>query len=87
VIIVTSLHRAWLPGEWHMFHPTFVDIMTFAGTFGIFLTLFLLFLRVIPVFAMAELKAVMPQADPHGHDDGHGDGHDSHDDHHHGKGH
>ncbi len=85
VIIVTSLHRAWLPGEWHMFHPTFVDIMTFAGTFGIFLTLFLLFLRVIPVFAMAELKAVMPQADPHGHGDGHG--HDSHDDHHHGKGH
>jgi molybdopterin-containing oxidoreductase family membrane subunit len=84
VIIVTSLHRAWLPGEWHMFHPTFVDIMTFAGTFGIFLTLFLLFLRVIPVFAMAELKAVLPQADPHGHADGHG--HDSHG-HEHGKGH
>ncbi len=87
VIIVTSLHRAWLPGEWHMFHPTFVDIMTFAGTFGIFLTLFLLFLRVIPVFAISELKAVLPQADPHGHhddhhDDHHGQGHD-----HHGKGH
>jgi molybdopterin-containing oxidoreductase family membrane subunit len=77
VIIVTSLHRAWLPGEWHMFHPTFVDVMTFAGTFGIFLTLFLLFLRVIPVFAIAELKAVLPQADPHRHGDdhGHGDGH------------
>ncbi|QOI99550.1 MAG: polysulfide reductase NrfD [Phycisphaeraceae bacterium] len=77
VIIVSSLHRAWLPGEWHMFYPTLVDILIFVGTFGIFTTLFLLFLRVIPVFAMAELKAVMPQADPHGHHD---------DDHHHGHG-
>jgi Ni/Fe-hydrogenase subunit HybB-like protein len=76
VIIVTSLHRAFLPGEWHMFWPTLVDIMTFAGSFGIFLTLFLLFLRFLPVFAMAEVKAVMPQAtrtittarDNHGHD-------------------
>ncbi len=77
VIIVTSLHRSFLPGEWNMFHPTLVDIMIFAGSFGVFLTLFLLFLRFLPVFAMAELKAVMPQADPHGHGDhtdhGHGD--------------
>lgn len=72
VIIVTSLHRAWLPGEWHMFYPTWVDILTFVGSCGIFLTFFLLFLKFLPVFAMAELKAVMPQADPHGHDDGEG---------------
>ncbi len=75
VIIVTSLHRAWLPGEWHMFHPTLTDILIFVGTLGIFTTLFLLFLRVIPVFAMAELKAVMPQADPHGHHPDHSDDH------------
>jgi Ni/Fe-hydrogenase subunit HybB-like protein len=65
VIIVSSLHRAFLPGEWHMFHPTTVDVLTFVGSCGIFLTLFLLFLRFLPVFAMAELKAVTPQADPH----------------------
>ncbi len=71
VIIVTSLHRAFLPGEWHMFYPTWVDIFTFVGSCGIFLTLFLLFIKFLPMFAMAELKAVMPDADPHGHDDEH----------------
>lgn len=65
VIIVTSLHRAFLPGEWGMFFPSFVDIGIFVGSFGIFITLFLLFLRFLPVFAMAEIKAVLPQADPH----------------------
>lgn len=75
VIIVTSLHRSWLPGEWHMFWPTWVDIGTFAGSCGIFVTLFLLFAKFLPMFAMAELKAVMPQADPHD-DAGHHQGHD-----------
>jgi molybdopterin-containing oxidoreductase family membrane subunit len=70
VIIVTSLHRAWLPGMWDMFFPTPVDIGIFVGSLGIFTTLFLLFMRFLPVFAMAELKAVMPQADPHAHDEG-----------------
>ncbi|MCB9845691.1 MAG: polysulfide reductase NrfD [Phycisphaeraceae bacterium] len=76
VIIVTSLHRAFLPAEWHMFHPTPVDVLTFVGSCGIFLTLFLLFVRFLPVFAMAEIKAVLPQAHRHDHDDDH------HDDHH-----
>jgi molybdopterin-containing oxidoreductase family membrane subunit len=85
VIIVTSLHRAFLPGEYHMFHPTLVDIMIFAGSFGVFLTLFLLFLRFLPVFPIAEIKAVLPQASPHSH--GHGDGGHGHDSHaSHGKG-
>jgi Ni/Fe-hydrogenase subunit HybB-like protein len=77
VIIVTSLHRAFLPGEWHMFHPTFIDIGIFVGSCGVFLTLFLLFLRFLPAFPMAELKAVLPEASPHshGHGHGHGDGH------------
>jgi Ni/Fe-hydrogenase subunit HybB-like protein len=65
VIIVTSLHRAFLPGEWGMFFPTLVDIGIFVGSLGVFVSLFLLFLRFLPVFAMAELKAVLPQADPH----------------------
>jgi molybdopterin-containing oxidoreductase family membrane subunit len=68
VIIVTSLHRAFLPGEWHMFSPTAVDICIFVGSIGVFLHLFLLFLRFLPVFAMAELKAVLPQASPHYHE-------------------
>jgi len=72
VIIVTSLHRAFLPGEWGMFFPTAVDILTFVGTFGIFLTLFLLFMKFLPAFAMSEIKNVLPQASPHDHGDGHG---------------
>src|SRR5690606_32811945 len=67
------LHRAFLPGEWHMFHPTWVDVLTFVGSCGVFLTLFLLFLRFLPVFPIAEVKAVTPQADPHG-GPGHGTG-------------
>jgi molybdopterin-containing oxidoreductase family membrane subunit len=67
VIIVTSLHRAFIPAEWHMFWPTLVDMMIFAGSFGVFLTLFLLFLRFLPSFPIAELKAVMPEASPHYH--------------------
>jgi len=39
--------------------------MTFVGSLGIFMTLFLLFMRFLPMMAMAEIKAVMPQADPH----------------------
>jgi Ni/Fe-hydrogenase subunit HybB-like protein len=72
VIIVSSLHRAFLPGEWHMFHPTLVDILTFVGSCGVFLTLFLLFTRFLPIFAIAELKAVMPEASPHHHGDAKG---------------
>lgn len=80
VIIVTSLHRAFLPSEWHMYWPTLVEIGIFVGSCGIFMTLFLLFLRFLPVFAMAEIKAILPQADPHRHDhgEGHHDGHDDH---------
>jgi molybdopterin-containing oxidoreductase family membrane subunit len=67
VIIVTSLHRAFLPGQWHMFYPSWVDILTFVGSIGTFLTLYMLFLRFLPQFAMAEIKAVMPAASPHKH--------------------
>jgi molybdopterin-containing oxidoreductase family membrane subunit len=65
VIIVTSLHRDYLPSSWDYFHPTYVDIMTFVGSFGLFCTLFLLFMRFLPIIAIAEVKAVTPQADPH----------------------
>ncbi|MEZ0296835.1 MAG: NrfD/PsrC family molybdoenzyme membrane anchor subunit [Candidatus Methylacidiphilales bacterium] len=67
VIIVTSVHRDYLPGAWGMFHPTATDILTFVGTFGIFLTLFLLFVRFLPMIAIAEVKAIAPESDPHYH--------------------
>jgi molybdopterin-containing oxidoreductase family membrane subunit len=70
VIIVTSLHRDFLPSSWNMYYPTWVDIWTFVGTFGIFLALFLLFIRWLPMICIFEVKAVLPEADPHhGHDD------------------
>lgn len=59
VIIVTSLHRDFLPSSWGYFSPTMVDILTFFGTFGLFLTLFLLFVRFLPILAMAEVKGVL----------------------------
>jgi Ni/Fe-hydrogenase subunit HybB-like protein len=65
VIIATSLHRDFLPSSWGYFRPTIWDISTFAGTFGVFLTLFLLFVRFLPMVAMAEVKGVMPQAKTH----------------------
>ncbi|MFZ4482718.1 MAG: NrfD/PsrC family molybdoenzyme membrane anchor subunit, partial [Chthoniobacterales bacterium] len=72
VIIVTSLHRDFLPSSWGMFYPTWVDIWTFVGTFGIFLSLFLVFIRWLPMICIFEVKAVLPEADPHhGQHDGH----------------
>ncbi len=59
VIIVTSLHRDFLPSSWGYFRPTYVDILTFVGTFGLFMTLFLLFARFVPIIAMSEVKGVI----------------------------
>ncbi|MCX6598339.1 MAG: polysulfide reductase NrfD [Acidobacteria bacterium] len=70
VIIVTSLHRDFLPSSWGYFHPTYVDIFTFIGTMGLFMTLFLLFIRFLPVIAISEVKGVLAQEDhvtKHGH--------------------
>lgn len=65
VIIVTSISRDFIPSSWHTYHPSWVEICTFAGTFGIFLTLFLFFMRYLPMVAMSEVKIVLPEADPH----------------------
>jgi len=59
VIIATSLHRDFLPSSWGYFRPTWVDILTFFGTFGLFLTLFLLFARFLPMIAISEVKGVL----------------------------
>ena len=59
VIIVTSLHRDYLPSSWTMFSPTFVDIGIFIGTIGFFFVLFLLYSRSFPVIAQAEVKTIL----------------------------
>ncbi len=67
VIIVTSLAQDFLPSSWGHYSPSWVEIWTFIGTFGIFLSLFLLFMRFLPMIAMSEIKIVTPEADPHHH--------------------
>ncbi|HLT48491.1 MAG TPA: NrfD/PsrC family molybdoenzyme membrane anchor subunit, partial [Rubricoccaceae bacterium] len=76
VIVVTSLHRDYLPSSWDYYSGTIWDLALYLGTFGLFSTLFLLFLRFVPMVAIAEVKNVLPQADPHFY--GHGDGHHGH---------
>lgn len=58
-IIVTSLHRDFLPTNWWEYVPTFVDWGVTLGSFGFFFTLFLVFCRIFPVIAMAEVKSTM----------------------------
>ncbi len=65
VIIPTTLARDFLPGQWGYYAPTWVEGLMFAGTFGLFLSLFLLFVRFLPVIAVSEVKGVLPEADPH----------------------
>lgn len=75
VITVTSLHRDFLPSSWGYFSPTIVDVLTYVGSFGLFFTLFLLFVRFLPIIAISEVKGVMPEADPHAGGHGNGGGH------------
>ncbi|MEI7730440.1 MAG: NrfD/PsrC family molybdoenzyme membrane anchor subunit [Verrucomicrobiota bacterium] len=64
VIIAGSLARDFLPANWGYFTPTWVEVFTFVGTIGLFLTLFLLFLRFLPMIAMYDVKNTTPQANP-----------------------
>lgn len=59
VIIVSSLHRDYLPSSWAMFSPTIIDVGVYVGTIGLFFTLFLLFAKFFPVINMAEVKTIL----------------------------
>ena len=59
VIIVTSLHRDYLPSSWVYFRPTIIDVGTYIFSFGLFFTLFFLFTKYFPVINMAEVKSVL----------------------------
>jgi Ni/Fe-hydrogenase subunit HybB-like protein len=64
VIIVTSLHRDFLPSSWEMYYPTFWDFATLAGTIGLFLTLMFVFVRVLPMISIFEMRTMLPEAHP-----------------------
>ncbi len=76
-VIVTTLSADFMPSAWGYYAPTYVDVLTFVGSLGIFMTLFLLFMRFLPMLAISEVKNVMPQADPHA-DDHHGQAREGH---------
>jgi molybdopterin-containing oxidoreductase family membrane subunit len=71
VIIVTSLHRDFLPSSWGMYTPTLIDLGILMGSFGLFFTMILLFTRTLPVVSMAEVKAVILGAQPSHNGDNH----------------
>jgi molybdopterin-containing oxidoreductase family membrane subunit len=59
VIIVTSIHRDYLPSSWSGYAPTVIEVATLVGSFGLFFTCFLLFCRFLPVISIAEVKGVL----------------------------
>ena len=59
VIIVTSLHRDYLPSSWSMHYPSHIDLGVYVGTIGLFFVFFLLFARYFPVLALNELKTIL----------------------------
>src|SRR5271163_2977446 len=61
VIVVTSLHRDFLPSSWGMYHPTKWDISTYVGTLGLFFTLFYLFIRFLPMIAISEMRGLVKE--------------------------
>jgi molybdopterin-containing oxidoreductase family membrane subunit len=70
VIIVTTLARDFVPSSWGMYYPTWWDFLTYFGTIGLFLTLFFLFIRFLPMISIFEMRTLLPQAKvkvEHGH--------------------
>ncbi|MCI0555532.1 MAG: polysulfide reductase NrfD, partial [Anaerolineae bacterium] len=63
VIIVTSLHRDFLPSSWDMYHPTRWDWSMFVGSIGLFLALLFLFIRFLPMISIFEMRTILPEAD------------------------
>jgi molybdopterin-containing oxidoreductase family membrane subunit len=60
VIVVTSLHRDFLPSSWDMYYPTVWDWATYAGSIGLFLSLLFLFIRFLPMISIFEMRAILP---------------------------
>jgi molybdopterin-containing oxidoreductase family membrane subunit len=62
IIVVTSLHRDFLPSSWGMYAGTAWDWATFIGTIGLFLALFFLFIRFLPMISISEMRTLLPEA-------------------------
>jgi molybdopterin-containing oxidoreductase family membrane subunit len=62
VIVVTSLHRDFLPSSWGMYMPTLWDWTTYIGTIGLFLALMFLFVRFLPMISIFEMRTILPAA-------------------------
>ena len=62
VIVIQSLHHDYLPSSWAMYYPTRWDIAVFAGTLGFFALGMLLFLRVMPMISIFEMRTILPAA-------------------------
>jgi molybdopterin-containing oxidoreductase family membrane subunit len=67
VIIVTSLHRDFLPSSWGMYSPRIFDWTMFVGTLGFFFTLIYLFVRFVPIISIFEVRTLLPESNVHGH--------------------
>ena len=63
VIVVTSLHRDFLPSSWGMYSGTIWDWATFIGTLGLFASLLFLFIRFLPMISIFEMRTILPEAD------------------------
>ena len=59
IIVVTSLHRDFMPSSWDMFHPTIWDIALYVGTIGLFIVLFFLFIRGLPMISLHEIRTLL----------------------------
>lgn len=67
VIIVSSLHREFLPSGWAHYTPTIWEVLMYVGTMGMFTTLFMLFVRALPSIAIAEMKELVHHEEQHAH--------------------
>ena len=63
IIVVTSLHRDYMPSSWDMFHPTIWDIAIYIGTIGLFTMLFFLFIRGLPMISIHEIRGLLNSGD------------------------
>ncbi|MDQ3668084.1 MAG: polysulfide reductase NrfD [Acidobacteriota bacterium] len=63
VIIVTSLHRDFLPSSWGMYSPTIWDFSMFLGTIGLFFSLLFLFIRFLPIISIFEMRTILPESE------------------------
>jgi len=64
VIVVISLQKDFLPSSWGLYIPTRWDWATYLGTLGFFLFAFLLFIRVLPMISIFEMRDLLPASKP-----------------------